>query len=205
MANVRYITDVQGWCSANPNKWVAEERLLNDEFNIAEAKFTYKRIKRMYLYLVYLNQIKHEIFKYKYPRFSNLCFFLSVLLILLYDPTYILCNLMLVIIFAFGVTNPWLRRRVEPVMRAYFFRDDLMNPYSRLNVKSLNEFEDENVMRKVYSKKKKSLKSEEAKKAKKLKKKEGIYTSLKRSYLSVLQLFIQASDLLEKLKKYCRM
>jgi len=156
----------------------------------------------MYLYLVYLNQIKHEIFKYKYPRFSNLCFFLSVLFILLYDPEYILCYLMLTIILTFTATNPWVHRHIIPTLNAFFFRHDLINPYTRLNVKSLNEFEDGNVMRKVYSKKKKNLKSEEEKKAKKLKKKEGIYTSIKKNYLSVLQLFIQASDLLEKLKKY---
>lgn len=110
---------------------------------------------------------------------------------------------MLAIILIFGITNPWLSRKLAPTLNTFFFRDDLMNPYARLNVKSLNEFEDENVMRKVYSKKKKNLKSEEAKKAKKLKKKEGIYTSIKKGYLTVLQLFIQTSDLLEKFKKYC--
>ena len=156
----------------------------------------------MYLYLVYFNQLKHEIFKYRYPRFSNFCFAFCILMIFLYDPAQILCALILVILFIFIINNPSFRRIIDPLLKTCFFREDLENPYSKLNVKSIDEFEDEQVINKVFSKKKKELKSEEAKKAKKLKKKEWIYNSLKRNYSSLLHWFMQASDLIEKFKKY---
>jgi len=188
--------------SQNPNKNIAEERSLNEDFNIKEMKLTLKRLHRMYLYLVYLNKVKHEIFKYKYPRFSNLCFAIMMLIILLYNPAQILGTLAFIVLLIFIINNPWFKQTINPIFNKYFFRDDLMNEYSRENVKSLREFEENNVIENTFSAKDDNLSTAEAKKAAKLKKKEGIYKSFKRIYLTLLHNFGYTVDFLEKFKKY---
>ena len=155
----------------------------------------------MFLYVAYLDHSKDAIFKYKYPRFSNLCFFLCVTLILLYNPAQILGTLAGIILLLFAINNPLIKRTLDPIMNNYFFKEELMNPYARENVKSLKEFEQENVMKNVYAKSEKE-EHENVKKAKKLEKKEGFYRSFKRIYLSVLHTFGKACDFLEKFKKY---
>ena len=195
----KYIANLEAWCTQNPNQRVAENRLLTNNFNIKEAKFTVKRLKRMQLYLLYLNQMKNDIFKYKYPKFSNLCFLLCILIVFLYNPNQFLCNLMVILFILFGINNPYLRRKIDPIVKLYFFRDDLMNPYARQNIQTLKEFEDEQLMRKIYDKK--ETKSKAEKDAEKLKKKEWLYKNLKRNYLSILHMFVKIADVLEKIKK----
>ncbi len=201
LIQTRYISGVNAWWSSNPNKRVAEERELKDSFSIKEMKLTLKRLQRMFLYLKCLDQLKMDIFKYKYPRFSNLCFLLLTLIILMYNPAQILAVAALILLLVFVMNNPACKRVLDPFMHKYFFREELMNPYARQNVKSLSEFEEENVMQHTYSKDAEAD-TDEVKKAAKLKKKEGFYRSFKRIYLSLSDFFGKACDFLEKFKKY---
>jgi hypothetical protein len=197
----KYITSIRGWCSNNPNDWVAEERQLNDDFNIKEAKLTVKRFKRMWLYILFLNQLKNAVFKYKYPRFSNLCLLLSMIIILLYEPNQVLCNLMITLFILFGINNPSFRKVADPIMNKYFFRADLINPYAKVNVSSQVEKDDEYLINKIYIKKQKTNQDKENKKVDNVKKEKGFYQTFKKIYLSLLHTLIAITDKLEKLKK----
>ena len=126
----------------------------------------------MYLYLVYLNQLKHEIFKHRYPRFSYFCFCIFVLIILLYNPAQILGFILATFLVMLAINNPMFRKFINPIMNRYFFRDDLLNPYARYSAKNLKELEDENVMKNTYKANVKDAGTGEAKKAAKLKKKD---------------------------------
>ena len=198
---VNYITSIKGWCSNNPNNWVAEERQLNDDFNIQEAKLTVKRFKRMWLYILSLNQLKNKVFKYKYPRFSNLCLLLSIIIILLYEPNQVLCNLMIILFILFGINNPSFRRVANPMMDKYFFRADLINPYAKVNVSSQAEKDDDDLVSKIYVEKQKNKQNAEDKKKDNVKKEKGFYQVFKKIYLSLLHTLIAITDKLEKLKK----
>jgi len=198
---VKYLTNMKGWFSNNPNDFVAEERQLNELFDVEEGKFAIKRFQRMALYLASLADKMSEVLKFKYPTFSYLWMVLSALIVFFFNPSQLFCNLMIILLFIFVINAPIFRRRVNPIMEKYFFRAGLENPYSKINVKSPSELENDFLMKKIYSRQLESTKSAMTKKAAKLKENKGMYRTFKETYLLILHTMVVIADTLEKFKK----
>lgn len=199
----KYLTSMKGWLSNNPNSWVAEERQLNELFGIQEAKMAIKRFQRMTIYCLSLCQRAAEIFKFKFPRFSYFFLLLSVMAIVLFDVEQVFCYVLAAVFVMFVVNSRPFRKNFGPLLEKHFFREELMNKYARVNIKSPGELQDEFLSRKIYTKELDSTKSAMTKKAEKLKKKKGLFKTFKKTYLSFLHTLVVIADMMEKVKKYC--
>jgi hypothetical protein len=204
----KYLTSMKGWFSNNPNNLITEGRKLegfcgvfNEFFSFEEDKFIIKRCQRMMLYLVSLGSKVIEVIRFKYPRFSYLWTLLSALIVFFFDPNQLLCNLMITLLFIFAINSPIFKKRMDPIMEKYFFREGLENPYSKINVKSPTELEDDFLLKKIYSEQLESTKSAMTKKAEKLKKMKGTYKIFKETYSSILHTLVVIADTLEQFKK----
>lgn len=104
-------------------------KLDKENYSKQYFKLGFRRIYRIVAQVkIFKNQIS-DIFNFKYPLFSTLCFFLLTTFIILFDVSTVLPDFMFLLVLIALYKSPPMNKYVLPYLEEWFFGDSHLNPY----------------------------------------------------------------------------
>jgi hypothetical protein len=195
IVNIRIFSKTLSLIQPNLNDNIAEDRIKKEEFSISDIKLSIKRFKRMFLLLKSINDYKKMLFRFKYPALSYIGVIVLSLIILAFDPSYLISYLLLLVIIIFTINHPYINNLL---CAAHF----TPNTYSAENIKSKIDLERSYCVNYLFHSKTERKKVKESYGTKSRKK--GVITSFldaRKGMYSAVFIISKICDYLEKLKK----